>query len=253
MIAEAAGTFALVSLSTFGSLRLSALFDGIVDQAFFDLRHNVDTHGAGDFAPSPARTVRSVIGALPITHEEHVFIDLGCGKGRALLVAGEFPFKRCIGVEHSPKLHEAALVNLRSYRNGTRRSRFMETRCQDATLFEFPEEPCVIYMFNPFPGPVLECIAKNLERSFRRAPRPITVVYVHPQRARTLARLPFLRSLALSRVLTDYFEVFSSIRRKGAGPCAVAHGTAAERYSSSRLATFMATPMEPSIFSLPRV
>ena len=243
MIAEAAGTFALVSLSTLGSLRLSALFDGIVDQAFFDLRHNVDTHGAGDLAPSSARTVRSVIGALPIAHEEHVFVDLGSGKGRALLVAAEFPFKRCVGVERAPDVHEAALANLLSYRNGRRRCRVIEPRCQDATVFEFPDEPCVVYMFNPFPGPVVERIAENLERSFRRAPRPITVVYVHPQWARTLARLPFLRSLALSRVLTDYFEVFSSVPR----------AAAAAPYSSSRLATFMATPMEPSIFSLPRV
>ena len=214
MIAETAGTFALVSLSTFGSLRISALFDGIVDQAFFDLRHKVDTHGAGDFAPSSARTVRSVIGALPIRHEDHVFVDLGSGKGRALLVAGEFPFKRCLGVERSPRLHEAALGNLRSYRNGRRRCGVIEPRCQDATVFEFPEEPCVIYMFNPFPAPVLERIAENLERSYRRAPRPITVVYVHPQSARTFARLPFLRSVALPYAVTDYFEVFSSTCRR---------------------------------------
>ena len=210
MIAEVAGTFALASLSAIGSVRLTALLDQVVDRAFFDLRHNVNTGGAGTLAPSPARTVRSLIGALPIAHEDHVFIDMGSGKGRALLVAAEFPFKRCVGVERSRALHEVALTNVRTYRNGARRCHFIEPRCLDAAEFAFPDEPSVIYLFNPFPRPVMERIAENLERSFLRAPRPITIVYVHPRWAETIARLPFVRPVTLCDAVIDYFEVYSS-------------------------------------------
>src|SRR5712671_3243440 len=37
--------------------------------------------------------------SLDIRHELYSFIDFGCGKGRALLLASRFPFKEIIGVE----------------------------------------------------------------------------------------------------------------------------------------------------------
>src|SRR5713226_561215 len=40
------------------------------------------------------------------------FVDLGCGKGRALILAHEAGFRNLIGVEMSPKLAAAARSNL---------------------------------------------------------------------------------------------------------------------------------------------
>jgi SAM-dependent methyltransferase len=210
MIAEVGGTIALVSLSAFGSVRLSAYIDEVIDSAFFDSRHNVNTSAVGRHAPSTVRTLRSLLGALPIAYQDSVFVDLGSGKGRALLVAAELPFKRCIGIERSHALHEIAQANLRGYRGGALRCPQVEPQCLDATDFEFPDEPCVIYMFNPFPRGVLERIAVNLERSYQRGPRFITVIYMHPSWSKALANLPFLQRTDLSGTVTDYFEVFSN-------------------------------------------
>lgn len=50
--------------------------------------------------PSIIRLALNTLPALP----ECTFIDLGCGKGRPLLVASEYPFRSVIGVELSPSL-----------------------------------------------------------------------------------------------------------------------------------------------------
>ena len=43
---------------------------------------------------------------------DFTFIDLGCGKGRVLLMASDYPFKKIIGVEFMPELHRAAQKNI---------------------------------------------------------------------------------------------------------------------------------------------
>ncbi len=40
------------------------------------------------------------------------FIDVGCGKGRVLIVAAAYPFKRIRGVEYSPQLAAICRTNL---------------------------------------------------------------------------------------------------------------------------------------------
>jgi hypothetical protein len=53
--------------------------------------------------------------ALPIDFTQFTFIDLGSGKGRVLLMASAYPFKRIIGVEFMPELHRVAQENIRKY------------------------------------------------------------------------------------------------------------------------------------------
>ena len=78
------------------------------------------------------------------------FIDIGCGKGRALIVASQYPFANVIGVELSPKLVEVARDNMR--RAGVA-ARVIES---DARTFELPDGDLVLFFYNPFVPRVLE-------------------------------------------------------------------------------------------------
>ncbi len=40
-----------------------------------------------------------MMAALPIEFNQFTFIDLGSGKGRTLLMASDFPFRKILGVE----------------------------------------------------------------------------------------------------------------------------------------------------------
>src|SRR5262249_45426157 len=67
---------------------------------------------AANYWPVPESVGHHLLQRLPIRHNDFVFIDAGCGKGRALLLASMFPFARIVGVEISPVTAEIARKNL---------------------------------------------------------------------------------------------------------------------------------------------
>src|SRR5271155_1080663 len=58
-----------------------------------------------------------------IAFDTFTFIDIGSGKGRTLLMASEYPFRKIVGVELIQELHRAAAENLRAYQTPTQRCR----------------------------------------------------------------------------------------------------------------------------------
>jgi len=95
----------------------------------YDWEHSVDTTrsnvGAGTqfltslvarpyFATEPW-LFRQIMQALPVDFSQFTFVDLGCGKGRVLLMASDYPFQGIIGVEFMPELVSAAQKNIASY------------------------------------------------------------------------------------------------------------------------------------------
>ncbi len=111
---------------------------------------------------------------------EFTFIDLGSGKGRTLLMASDYPFRRIVGVELVPALNHAALDNLSKYQSAAQRCFTIESICADATAFPLPVEPTVLFLFNPFPESGLRRVIANLERSLREHPRTFYVLYHNP-------------------------------------------------------------------------
>jgi len=109
-----------------------------------------------------------------------VFIDLGSGKGRTLLMASDYPFRRIVGVELLPALHQIALENLRKYHSPSQKCFVLESVCADATEFPFPEDPMVIYLFNPFPESGLRRVLAKLAQSLQQTPRAVFVLYHNP-------------------------------------------------------------------------
>jgi predicted RNA methylase len=128
--------------------------------------------GAQDFADLMRR--------LSIPHQDFVFIDLGSGKGRALLMASRFPFKKIIGVELSSALHAIALRNLEIYKSDSQACHTIECFCQDASEFELPQENLVLFLYNPFGRDVMDKVERKVSKSLQRFPREIYVAYVNP-------------------------------------------------------------------------
>jgi SAM-dependent methyltransferase len=111
---------------------------------------------------------------------EFTFIDLGSGKGRTLLLASDYPFRRILGVELLPALHQIAQENLQKYHSESQKCFTLESICADATAFPFPAGPTVLYLFNPFPESGLRRTLANLEQSLRQNPRRVYVLYHNP-------------------------------------------------------------------------
>jgi len=124
------------------------------------------------------------------------FLDLGSGKGRTLLMAADYPFQKIIGVELLSSLHEIAQENLQRYCSESQKCFAIESICGDATSFRLPENPLVIYLFNPFPEPGLREFRANLEQSLRERPRAVYLAYHNPLLEPVLLESRFLRKVA---------------------------------------------------------
>jgi len=135
---------------------------------------------------------REFMRSLPVDARRLTFLDLGSGKGRALLLALEYDFRRIIGVEVSRELHAVAEENLRRVRTRNGALPPVESRLKDAARVAFPAEPLLLYLFNPFGGAIVSRVIERLEESLREAPRPVVVVYVNPEHGALFERCPFL-------------------------------------------------------------
>ena len=133
-------------------------------------------------ATSP-ETFAEIISSYPFPCEECVFVDCGSGKGRVLLLASEFPFRRIIGVEFASDLNQIAKDNLTKYTSATQKCKDLEVVCADATTFSLPPAPTVLFMANPFEGEVMQKFLGHVEKSLYESPRPFFVLYRNPRHA----------------------------------------------------------------------
>jgi SAM-dependent methyltransferase len=160
------------------------------------------------YQPTEPALFREMMASLPIAFDTFTFVDLGSGKGRTLLMASEYPFKRIVGVELIPELHRAAEQNIREYRSVTQRCSQIEAVCTDASEFVFPDTPLVLYLFNPLPEAGLRRVLRNLEQSLEQSPRPVWIVYHNPAMDSVLGK-----SRALVRVSgTEQYSVFTEMK-----------------------------------------
>jgi SAM-dependent methyltransferase len=176
----------------------------------FDWDHRVDTTWSNiplrtrlrevlagrPYQPSDPLTFHEMMAKLPIDFHEFTFVDLGSGKGRALLMASDYPFRRIIGVELLPELHAVAQENLRKYSSSRQQCRNFELHCGDARQFHLPREPLVIFLFDPFPEHILREVIAGMEFSVRETPRKIFVAYQNPVLEAVIDEYMVLRKIA---------------------------------------------------------
>jgi SAM-dependent methyltransferase len=147
----------------------------------------------------------ALAGQLHLDFRDFTFLDLGSGKGRTLLMASDYPFRRILGVELLPALDQIAQENLRTYKGDSQQCFSIESVCADATAFPIPNEPLIVYLFNPFGESGLRRVIANLERSLRANPRSLHVLYYNPLLEHVLAESPVLHKISGA----DQYSVFS--------------------------------------------
>jgi SAM-dependent methyltransferase len=147
------------------------------------------------YQPTEPALFDEMMASLPIDFEKFTFIDLGSGKGRTLLMASKYPFRKIIGIELMPELHRTAEKNIRDYRNPTQRCTDIVSVLTDASDAEFPGTHLVIYLFNPLPQRALCEVLERLRNSLTRAPRPVWIVYHNPLLEDVLRTSAFLEKV----------------------------------------------------------
>jgi hypothetical protein len=166
----------------------------------WELADQTDAPGDGNpYASLTSDRIRSLIGAAMLMAGEMVFVDLGSGKGRALLVAGEYPFKRIVGVEWSRELDAVARSNIAVASGGGAPDPRFELLRMDAGEYDFPADPLVIFMFNPFGVATMTRVVANLERTLAEHPRRVAVIYANPVHGSLLAHSQALHPVVVAK------------------------------------------------------
>ncbi|MFH5804235.1 methyltransferase domain-containing protein [Alienimonas sp. DA493] len=144
------------------------------------------------YEPTCYRCVEEALDDLEIDPGRDVFVDYGCGKGRAVAVAATRPFRKAIGVELSEPLAADARENLRRSA-GTHRCGGWEIVVADAAAYAVPADVTVIFLFNSFHGSVLRAALEQVRRSWESRPRPLAILYKIPAgQADLLAEIDWL-------------------------------------------------------------
>lgn len=154
--------------------------------------HRADQHNTAYFGVAPSVFQEMIVRwrrlkpVAPI--DEFTFVDLGAGMGRALLLAGEFPFRAVVGVELNPTLARIGRRNIALWRKAGRARTPMRMICGDAAEFELPPGPCVVFLFNPFGAPVLRRVLNSWTRDIAGRERQLYLLYVNNEQERELER-----------------------------------------------------------------
>jgi SAM-dependent methyltransferase len=166
----------------------------------FDRRHGTDTGRSEPLwkfhVPSPnarfgiryeasdEEDLIEAIGLLPENPRDFTFIDLGCGKGRTLLVASALGFRQVVGVDFVAELVEIARANLAKM--GVANA---DVLYGDAADFDFPDGGLVVYLGNPFTQEVMRRVIAHLQKA---GGRPLYVIYKVPKCSDVLDASGFL-------------------------------------------------------------
>ena len=123
---------------------------------------------------------QAALDAVKVTPSDFVFLDIGAGKGRALVMAHSIGFRRIIGVEYSPALVETCKENIRKIAAAGRDYSNVEIHCVDACEFQLPTDPLVIFLFNPFGAAVMSQFCSRIVDSLAADPRAVRIIYGSP-------------------------------------------------------------------------
>jgi SAM-dependent methyltransferase len=170
--------------------------------------NDAHNHGYSAIAPSVFReacrrwreTLPSVTGRI----EAYSFVDVGAGKGRALLLAAELPFRKVVGVELSEELARLAQKNVarwsRFFRRDAKKIRVVQG---DAVKFQWPRTPLLVYMYNPFACSLVAQIAERLIRIAASGSGLVDLLYINPTCTDTLTRQGLFVRLWTARITMD--------------------------------------------------
>jgi hypothetical protein len=138
----------------------------------------------------------------PAPIEQTVFYDVGAGKGRAMLLASQFPFLRIEGVELNQQLAQIAAANIHIWERDQTAEVLSPLLLHhaDATTQPLPNAPTCVFLFHPFEERLLRRFLQHIETSLTRQPHPLDLLYANSEHDSPLDRHPAFKKIWDGRV-----------------------------------------------------
>lgn len=133
--------------------------------------------------------VRRVLARLP-EPDRFAFVDIGCGKGRPLLVASELPYVSITGIELSQELVQVARRNASTLAKRFPGRTAIAVVVGNAAEYQLEQERVVLFYYHAFGRETLSAFVGHLERQLTGTSRQLFFVYVNPVDADVLDASP---------------------------------------------------------------
>jgi SAM-dependent methyltransferase len=124
--------------------------------------------------------MREMFARLPAETKRGAFLDIGCGKGRVMIVAAMNGFKKVSGLDLSSSLLRQAKCNTEKCRLNLSATDFVFIE-HNAEEFNLPDDVTLVFLFNPFGEAVMEKVVKCCNNSLSVKPRQLFVLYLNPK------------------------------------------------------------------------
>ena len=165
-------------------------------------------YGYSAIAPSVFREAcrrwRETLPAVSGRAEAYTFVDVGAGKGRALFLSAELPFRKIVGIELNPRLAKIAEQNVARWRQAARSKASIHIVAEDALSCRWPRAPLLVYLYNPFDCSLIAQLASKLAAARAGAgANLIDLLYVNPTCTDTLAKQGLFTRLWTGRIEMD--------------------------------------------------
>ena len=148
------------------------------DELFKLEKQGIDISHATIYMPVSYALLDEAFEQLKIKSPTH-FLDIGCGKGRALCLAAHQGFKKVTGLDFAKDLCDTAKENLAKTKQKIPSLEYKVIN-NDAFYFEIPDDVDCIFFFNPFDEIIMSAVVNNIFSSLQNNPRNIKVIYVNP-------------------------------------------------------------------------
>ena len=199
-----------------GTVLVDLLFDwrygtdtmGWVERDALDTASANKVHSAS-YSATKARPLVRLMRSLPLP-QDGTFVDIGSGKGRVLLIASQFGFRKVVGIEFSEHLARLARTNVETFATKRPLRSPVEIVEADATSYAFGADERVFYLFNPFGAVVLEQVLRNLGRSLGAHPRTIWLIYNTPLHDDVVRASSLFRHGAYYEIAGNRFRVYTN-------------------------------------------
>lgn len=147
---------------------------------------------ATEYMPVNYALLEDLLSHLPQEAKDGIFLDIGCGKGRALCVAAANGFNRVAGVDIAKELISAAKSNLQSIQNQFKTTE-SSLHWADVVDYDIPNDVTCVFLFNPFEQNIVESVVRKLLESRRKSNTLLYVLYASPQHAESFLHNGFTR------------------------------------------------------------
>jgi hypothetical protein len=160
------------------------------------------------YEPVNVGVLHHMFRSLPFRLDEYHLVDVGCGKGRTLMVGAEYPFSAITGIELSPVSARIATENIaRNRRHVEAKCTAVNVKCENAVDFTIPSGNLLVTLYNPFVGQTFERCIEHLHRAALANPaRRIWLAYINPWTCEeTLAKLGYFHRVELHRPIPRHW------------------------------------------------